>query len=313
MKVAVVIPAYKVRKHILTLLERVGPEVHLVVVVDDKCPEESGRHVLENCADPRVRVVFNERNLGVGGAVKNGYRAAMADGADIMVKLDGDGQMDPALIPDIVRPILERRADYVKGNRFDRLETLARMPTVRLIGNSALSLVNKVVSGYWQVMDPTNGFTALHRAAAERLPLDKIDNRYFFESDMLFRLGVARAVVEDMTMDAFYGDEQSSLRVSKVLFEFPPKYFARFWKRLFYTYLLRDFNIASVEMLAGLPMLLFGLVYGAFRWVAGVHAGQTASAGTVMLAALPVLLGFQLLLSALNYDIRNTPSRPLCR
>jgi len=311
MKVAVVIPSYKVKKHILALIPEIGSEISKIYVVDDKCPENSGLFVQENCHDPRVEVLFNEKNMGVGGAVKTGYKKALLDDIEIIVKLDGDGQMNPKLIPALIKKIEQGKADYVKGNRFYNIDTLMTMPKLRLFGNSMLSFINKFVNGYWNIMDPTNGFTAIHLSALKQLPLDKIENRYFFESDMLFRLGVARAVVADMSMDAKYADEVSNLSIRKVLFEFPPKYFVRFFKRIFYSYFLRDFNAASVELILGFVFLIFGFSIGSFYWAQSIKTGISATSGTVMLAALPIILGMQLLLSALNFDMKNLPKEPL--
>lgn len=311
MTVAVVIPSYKVKKHILQVISEIGSEVHQIYVIDDKCPENSGKYVEENCTDKRVKVLFHEKNKGVGGAVKTGYKKAYASGADIMIKLDGDGQMEPSLISKFIVPIKKREADYVKGNRFYNLNTLRKMPKLRLIGNSSLSLINKFVNGYWNIMDPTNGYTAIHRNAVKFLPLEKISNRYFFESDMLFRLQVAKAVVVDMPMDAKYADEESNLSIKKVLFEFPPKYTVRFFKRLFYTYFLHDFNVATIELISGSILFIFGCLVGIIHWLASINTGTPATTGTVMLAALPVILGFQLLLSGLNFDMQNIPKQPL--
>lgn len=310
--IAVVIPSYRVKKHILALIPRIGSEVAKIYVVDDKCPEESGRYVEANCTDSRVKVLYNEVNQGVGGAVKTGYRQALADGAQVVVKLDGDGQMDPQLIPGLVAPILRREADYCKGNRFFFPDSLTAMPRLRLLGNSVLSLVNKFVNGYWGIMDPTNGFTAIHAVALGLLPLDKIQNRYFFESDMLFRLSTVRAVVKDYAMHAHYADEESSLKIRRVLLEFPPKYISRFFKRIFYNYFLRDFNAATVSIVAGSTLLAFGVILGVVKWVYYARMGVTAPGGTVMLAALGVILGIQFLLSAWSYDIQHQPKEPLC-
>ena len=310
-RIAVVIPSYKVRAHILDVLAAVGPEVSAIYVVDDACPEGSGEHVRANCSDPRVRVLRNEHNLGVGGATMRGYREAMADGMDILVKLDGDGQMDPGRIAALTRPIDDGEADYAKGNRFFDLEGLSSMPAMRLVGNAALSFVNKVASGYWDVMDPTNGFTALHAAVARALPLEKIANDYFFESDMLFRLATLRAVVVDVPMPANYGREESNLRVTQVARTFPGRYLMRTLKRLFYGYFLRDFNAGTVQLLMGLVLLAGGGTFGALRWHESIASGVPATAGTVILAALPVLLGGHLLIAALSYDIANIPRRAL--
>jgi len=215
-RIAVVIPCFKVRDHVLGVIAAMPPEVERIYVVDDACPEGTGAHVEASCRDARVRVLRNESNQGVGGATLRGYEEALADGADFLVKLDGDGQMDPSRIPSLVAPLADGSADYTKGNRFFDLEDVRSMPAIRLVGNAILSFVNKVASGYWDVMDPTNGYTAIHAVVARALPLRKIARDYFFESDMLFRLSVLRAVVVDVPMAARYGDEVSNLRVSKV-------------------------------------------------------------------------------------------------
>ena len=134
--ISVVIPCYKVSAHICLLLEKIGSEVNAIFVVDDACPERSGALVEQNCKDPRVRVIYHTVNRGVGGAVLTGYQAAIEAGADIIVKLDGDGQMDPALIPFFISPIMAGEADYTKGNRFFDLEGIRNMPIVRLFGNA---------------------------------------------------------------------------------------------------------------------------------------------------------------------------------
>jgi dolichol-phosphate mannosyltransferase len=310
---AVVIPCFHVRSHILDVIARTGPEVDVIYVIDDCCPEESGRYVMEKCTDTRVKVLFHDKNLGVGGAVKTGYKKALADGADIIVKIDGDGQMDPALVPAFIKPIVAGEADYVKGNRFFDLGSLSQMPKLRVFGNSIISLVNKFVNGYWNIMDPTNGYTAIHRSALQLIETDKISNTYFFESDMLFRLGIVRAVVYDLPMKAVYGNEKSNLKIKRILFEFPPKYINRFFKRILYNYFLRDFNVGTIQFLFGMGLFIAGIVFGIHFWLHSIKYLSPATSGQVMLAALPTILGFQLLLSALQYDIRNIPDKPLCR
>lgn len=309
--IACVVPAYKVNAHIDALLRAIGPEVSRIYVVDDACPAGSGRQVEQNCSDPRVKVLYNPVNLGVGGAVLHGYRVAIADGADLVVKLDGDGQMDPALIPYLCAPILSGEADYVKGNRFYNPEDVSSMPLARLVGNSALSFVSKLSTGYWNLFDPTNGYTVIHARVAEMLPLDKVSKRYFFETDMLFRLNSIGAAVIDQPMVAVYGDEKSNMKLSWIFVEFLLKHIVNSGKRILYRYFVRDFSIASLELVLGLAALLFGGIFGATHWIRSAVTGEPATAGTVMLAALPVLVGVQLLLAFFNYDIASVPRRPL--
>jgi glycosyltransferase involved in cell wall biosynthesis len=309
--IAVVIPCYRVRGQILDVLAGIGPECQRIYVVDDGCPEATGRHVTERCTDPRVRVLHHERNRGVGAATMTGYRAAIADGADILVKLDGDGQMDAALIPRLVKPIERGEADYTKGNRLHDLESIRRMPVLRLVGNAALSFITKASSGYWGIVDPTNGFTAIHARAAERLPLDKISPGYFFESDMLFRLNVLRAVVRDVPMTARYGEETSNLVVRRVAGQFLARHLVNVVKRILYKYFLHGFSVASIELLFASVFLVFGGYIGVTRWLESLESGVPATSGTVMLAALPVVMGTQLFLAFLGHDVQDVPRDPV--
>ena len=311
LRLAVVIPCYRVTREILEVLARLGPEVEAIYCVDDACPEGSGTFIEQHCRDPRVRVLRHGQNQGVGGASLTGFCQALTDGAVIVAKIDGDGQMDPAMLPRIIQPILSGRADYTKGNRFISLETVQQMPAVRLLGNAALSFLSKFSSGYWNIFDPTNGYVAIHTAALRELPLPKLHRRYFFESDLLFRLNTIGAVVEDVPMNANYGTERSHLRVTRVLLPFLFKHLVNTAKRIAYNHYLRNFSAASAELLTGLLSLVFGLSFGVARWMGSIDSGVPVTAGTVMLAALPVLVGVQLLLSFLNHDVRSVPHIPL--
>ncbi|MFC3459478.1 glycosyltransferase family 2 protein [Massilia haematophila] len=309
--IAVVIPSYKVTRHILGVIEGIGDEVGLIFVVDDCCPDGSGAFVRANCQDQRVSVLEHKVNQGVGGAVMTGYAAAIAAGATVIVKVDGDGQMDTRLIPKFVAPILAGEADYTKGNRFFDLEQIRSMPAMRLFGNAVLSLMTKLSSGYWDLFDPTNGYTAIHAEVANHLSFGKISKRYFFETDMLFRLNTLHARVVDVPMDAVYGDEVSNLKISKIVTEFLRKHARNFLKRVFYNYYLRNMSLASIELPLGLCLLGFGAGYGIAAAVDSARAGVETPAGVVMTAALPVLMGAQLILAFLAYDIASVPRRAI--
>lgn len=309
--VAVVIPCYKVCRHILQVIAAIGPEVSRIYVIDDNCPDNSGEFVERNCTDIRVNVIRHLQNLGVGGAVMTGYQAAIDEDIDIIVKIDGDGQMDPALLPDFVTPIASGLADYTKGNRFFDLEAISAMPRVRLFGNAVLSFMTKLSSGYWDLFDPTNGYTAVHRDVARLLPFDKISQRYFFETDILFRLNTMRAVVIDIPMAANYADEVSNMKISRIVGEFLVKHARNFFKRIFYNYYLRDMSLASLQLPLGVAMVSFGTIFGAYHWIASLQSGQPTPAGTVMLSAMPIILGTQFILAFIGHDIASVPSRPL--
>lgn len=309
LKIAVIIPCYKVKTHILGVIAEIGSEVTKIYAVDDCCPEQSGSFVEEHCTDPRVVVVRNEQNQGVGGAVMAGYQAAIADGMDIFVKIDGDGQMDPRLLPEFVAPIIHGEADYTKGNRFFDLEEIRQMPKLRLFGNAALSFLTKLSSGYWDLFDPTNGYTAIHRDVARHLPFNKISRRYFFETDMLFRLNTLRAVAVDIPMDAKYADEVSNLKISKIVGEFFVKHMRNLAKRIFYSYYLRDMSLASLELPLGLILVIVGSVFGFSHWASSLSSGVPTPAGTVMLSALPIILGTQFILAFIGHDVQAVPKR----
>jgi dolichol-phosphate mannosyltransferase len=310
MSVFVVIPCYRVSAHICDVIKGFGSEVDTVIVVDDCCPEGSGALVEKTCTDTRVRVIYHDTNQGVGGAVLTGYQAAIEAGAEVIVKIDGDGQMDASLIPNFIEPILNGEADYTKGNRFYDLEEIRAMPKMRLFGNAILSFMTKLSSGYWDLFDPTNGYTAIHASVASHLPFQKISRSYFFETDILFRLNTLRAVVIDIPISANYGDEISNLKISKIIGEFLLKHARNFIKRIFYNYYLRDLSLASIELPIGILMLVAGSVYGAYHWIASAQDGVNTPAGTVMLASLPILMGLQLILAFLGFDIASVPRRP---
>jgi GT2 family glycosyltransferase len=305
--IAVVIPSYRVRESILGVLEAIGQEVDLIYVVDDCCPEASGAFVTNSTCDPRVHVIQNATNQGVGGATLVGMKRACLEGADVIVKIDGDGQMDPSMISHFVDVILAGEADYAKGNRFFDVGTVASMPVSRMIGNAALSFMAKISTGYWHTFDPTNGYIAIHASVADLLPFDKIAKRYFFESDMLFRLNVLSARVIDIPMHSHYAAEESNLSPVREIPRFTAAHARNLWKRVVYNYFIRNFSIASIELIFGLFLTFFGVGFGIWNW----SSETPATAGTVMLAALPIIVGIQLLLSFLNFDVQAVPQTAL--
>ena len=308
-RIFVVIPSYKASNTIAKVIEGIGPEVEKIVIVDDYCPENTGK-VAEYLENPRVRVKRHDRNRGVGASTVTGYKFALEEGADIVVKVDADGQMDTSRILNLATPISMKRADYSKGNRFDDLASLKRMPLVRLIGNAILSLFTKFSSGYWSINDPTNGFTAIHRSSLERLDIEKLSKRYFFESDMLYRLSTIRAVVVDVGMPAIYANESSHLSVLKSALQFPFLHFRNLLKRVIYKYFLREWSVASLELIFGVFLICFGVIFGLTNFFYALSLSQGITAGQAILFAVSLILGFQLLLSALNYDVESEPSIP---
>ncbi len=305
-RIAVVIPCYKVTKQITEVLNAIPKCVTKIYCVDDACPDNS-KSVIQTVQDKRICLLTHEINKGVGGAMITGYKAALKDNCDVIVKIDGDGQMDPALIPVFIAPILNEECDYTKGNRFFRIEDIKNMPNIRIFGNLALSFLTKISTGYWNVFDPTNGYTAIHAAALKEIPLDKLAERYFFESDILFRLNTIQAAIKDIPMRAHYADEESNLKISKIMLPFLGKHLQNFSKRVIYNYFLRDFNPASIQLLLGVPLFFFGVIFGILQWSHSVATETVSTAGTVMLSALPIIIGMQFMLSFLQYDIGVVP------
>jgi glycosyltransferase involved in cell wall biosynthesis len=306
-RVAVVIPCYRVASRIAGVVSSLPAWCGVIICVDDASPDDTSA-ALDTIDDPRIVRLRHDVNRGVGAAVKTGWRAALARGAEIIVKLDGDGQMDGANIDALIAPIVAGRADFAKGNRFVHHTALRAMPRARLFGNAALSLGVKAVSGYWNVLDPTNGFIAASAALLHALDLSRLDDRYFFETSLLVELNIRRAVVADVALAARYGDEPSSLRVTHSLATFPARLVRAFVRRFYWRYMIQDFGVVSVATLLGLPLMLFGVLFGAWHWRESIRSGVPATAGTVFVAALPIILGTQLLLVALVLDILASPS-----
>jgi len=308
LKIGVVIPSYKVGKYIENVIINIPNFVNNIIVIDDKCPQNSGK-IAEDLDDKRLIVCYHNENLGVGGAVVTGYKKALELDIDIVVKIDGDGQMDINYMQQLIQPLINETADYTKGNRFTDFKALRKMPKIRLFGNSGLSFLVKASSGYWNIMDPTNGYTAINKHALIDLDLDTLAKRYFFESDLLINLNIENAVVVDVNIPTKYGDEESSLSIIKTLFGFPPKLFKGLCKRIFLKYFVYDFNMLSLYLVMGLPMVVFGIVFGSLEWMEAIVNHIETSTGTVMLAVLPIILGTQFLLQAIQIDINNIPRK----
>lgn len=310
--IAVVVPAYRAERHIENVLRGIPSFVTWVIVIDDASPDQTSNIVCHLASDdPRIHLIKHSSNQGVGGAVLTGYRRACELGAKVIVKVDSDGQMDPAYIPALVSPIIAGLADYTKGNRFLHSQQLRAMPLRRRIGNLGLSFLTKLASGYWNIFDPTNGYTAIHTSIVPLLDQETIDRRYFFESSMFLELSLLRAVIQDVYIPAHYGDENSSLSEFRALFEFPPRLFSGFIRRVSVQYFLQDFSILSLFLIAGSILFLFGLLFGSYHWIRSGQMNIATPTGTIMLSVLALILGVQFLLQAIVLDIQNVPSRPL--
>ncbi len=302
-RVGVVIPSYRVEKAVAEVIRTVPEYVDVIVAVND-CSPDSTLATLKAIQDPRLVVVSHDVNKGVGAAVATGFAELLKVGIDIAVKLDGDGQMDPERMVDLVEPIASGHTDYAKGNRFLHAKELREMPLVRKLGSIALTFLTKFASGYWHVFDPQNGYLAISGEYLSSLDLSRMNSRrYFFENEMLIQLNVLGARVKDAAMPARYADEVSSMRISRVLFYFPYFLMHGFFFRMFNRYVLRDFSVIIPFYVLGSAMFAFGAVFGSYEWFQAVRTSTPTATGTIMLSVLPLILGLQLLLQGLLIDI----------
>ena len=313
-KLAVVIPAYRTENEILDVLQGIPTFIRYIIVVDDASPDSSANLVAAAAKrNKRIVLVRHEKNQGVGGAMVTGFKKALDLGAEIVIKLDGDGQMDPRYIPALITPLIAGEADYAKGNRFRDFSALRQMPFVRRIGNLGLSFLTKAATGYWNIFDPTNGYFAISADVLAQLPLDHIDKGYYFETSMLSRLYLLDAFVQDVTIPARYRNEVSSLSIKRVLFEFPYKLTRTLIKRIILKYFIFDFSMMSIYLLTGIPLLLFGLIFGITKWIQYAELGIAAPTGTVILPTLSVILAIQILLSAIEIDLNAAPRKAISK
>ena len=310
--IAAVIPAFNVCRTIGRVLEEMPAQVRSVIVVDDGSADDTAA-VVEDCAwrDRRIHLIRHESNRGVGAAMVSGFRKALELDATIVVKIDGDGQMPLSILPKLIEPLISGEADYVKGNRFRDFQAIRKMPPLRRFGNVALSFLAKAATGYWHCFDPTNGFVAIRADVLSEIPLYRIDQTYFFEISMLSHLFLLGAVVKEEPMPAHYADEPSSLSIPRVLVSFPGRLFYSLVRRIFLKNFLYDFSLESLHIAAGLPLLLAGIVYGGYNWIWYATRGIAAPTGTIVLSALLIILGFQLLLSAIALDLQSIPREPI--
>ena len=308
-KIAVVIPYYNASNEILLVISKLPEYIQYIIIVDDKSPTPLPKDDIQKLAHSKATIYFleNSINLGVGGATKRGFEEAIEIGAEIIIKVDADDQMDLSYIPDLLDPLIANKCDVAKGNRFKDLKALRAMPIVRRIGNLGLSFLIKSATGYWHNFDPTNGFLAIKTKVLKKLDFSKLANRYYFETSLLSQLYFEKAAIKDIPMPAIYGQEKSNMKIWQMPFVFGARLTSTFVKRLVKEYFLYDFNIGSVYLLFGLPLFLFGLIFGISEWIYYANINTFAPTGTIMIVTLSIILGFQLILQAIQYDIINAP------
>ncbi|MFH2112161.1 MAG: glycosyltransferase family 2 protein [Candidatus Bathyarchaeota archaeon] len=303
--VSVVVPAYNEESLIGETLGSIPGYIDHVFVVDDGSGDGTWEIILEcQGKDPRIVSLQHEKNRGVGAAIITGYRKALEDGVDVAVVMAGDNQMDPGHIPDLLDPIVEGRAVYSKGNRLMSEEYRRGMSRWRTLGNMMLTFLTKLASGYWQIMDPQNGFTAISRRALEALDLDRVYAYYGYCNDLLVKLNVYGFKVLDVQIPARYGNERSKIRYASYIVRVSWMLLRNFFWRLKMKYVILSFNPVVFFYLAGLMITPVSIVFGVYS----LHYYFVQGGPLFIRAALSLLLfivGMQFLFFAMLFDMQN--------
>ena len=301
---AVIIPAYNAEATIECVIGKIPSYVDWIIIVNDKSLDNTGK-VISGISDHRVFLINNEKNMGVGGAMIAGFKKAMDLKADYIAKIDADDQMDPRYLDRFTRICLLHNCDYVKANRFGHMEALSSMPRKRLIGNILLSFLTKLASGYWNVFDPQNGYIMITRKMLRRLDLERIDHRYFFENSMLIMLNIMRAKIGEIYLPAQYANEVSSMKLINILTTFPKKLCGGFIFRIYQKYFFRSLSPFFLLLGFGLTCCTWGILWGGWAWYKSIMTGIPATTGTVVIALLPLIMGWSALLQAFVLDAQD--------
>jgi len=304
LRVAIVVPAHNEERLIGRVITTAPSLVDHVIVIDDASPDGTSDAALAT-ADPRLELITLSENQGVGGAILTGHARALDLGADVVVVMAGDAQMDPAFLPALLDPIADGDAEFTKANRFFGPGSFAGMPRHRIVGNVVLSFMTKAASGYWNLFDPQNGYTAIHRAALERLQLERIARRYEFENDLLIQLNVLRVPARDVPVPALYGEEVSGIQLRRVAPRLLRQLWRGFWYRMWWKYVVQSFSPVALMFFSGLAFLFFGVAVGIFV-IVNTLGPPVASPGTVILSFGPILTGLHMLIMALHLDIQES-------
>ena len=304
--IAVVVPAYNEELLIADTLSSIPSFVDRIYAVNDASKDKT-QEIIEEISrkNPRVVPILHGKNLGVGAAITSGYKKALFDGMSIAVVMAGDNQMDPELMPAFLDPIIANKADYTKGNRLLSPEYRKGMSRWRFFGNTILTFMTKFSSGYWKLMDPQNGYTAISRRALERLNLDRIYPRYGYCNDLLVKLNIFGFRVMDVEMPARYGRETSKIRYGSYIGKVSWLLLRDFFYRLRMKYLILSFHPLAIFYLFGFGLTLAGLAAGVYTvYFVLVEQGPLFIRG--VLSLLIFALGMQFLSFALMFDIQES-------
>lgn len=305
-KIAVVIPCYNEETQITTVLETMPDFVDRIFVIDDLSTDKTTevvRGYIERTGDSRITLLEHEVNQGVGGAIATGYKSALAEEIDATAVMAGDAQMDPDELVSIVEPVVRGECDYTKGNRLFSGDAWNIIPRVRYLGNSMLSLLTKIASGYWHVADSQSGYTAISLQALQTIDWDKMYKRYGQPNDLLVRLNIYSFSVRDVPIRPVYGvGEKSGIKPLRMIPKLSTLMFRLFWFRMFHKYVIRDFHPLLFFYLAATALLPTGTLFGLYLLIKRVAVGPIAET-SALFAAFMVIMGLQFLFFAMWLDM----------
>ncbi len=306
-KVGVVVPAYNEEKLIEQTLTTMPAFVDRIIVVDDRSRDRTAE-VVENLArhaNGRILLVRHEANQGVGRTIVTGYKRAIEEECEVVAVMAGDAQMDPADLTRVIEPVIRGEADYVKGNRLFRGESWKMIPKYRYMGNSVLSLMTKIASGYWHIADSQSGYTAISLTALKRLELDEIYPRYGMPNDILIRLNIHNFRVRDVSIRPVYNiGERSGIKLRKVIPTITWLLLRGFCRRMFIKYVIQDFHPLVFFYLLAFTSLALGLFFFVRTIYFWVLLGSVPTTSFLVFWFL-LIGGFQSLFFAMWFDMES--------
>lgn len=308
-KISIVVPAHNEQKLIQKVLKTLPHWIDYIFVIDDCSADATSERVRERMgSDPRIQLIRHEINQGVGAAICSGYKASLKNEVDIAVVMAGDAQMDPDNLESLILPVAEEGVDYTKGNRLFEGRAWEIIPHHRYIGNSILSLLTKIASGYWHIADTQCGYTAISKKAMHAVDLDKVYPRYGMPNDLLVKLNVADCTVRDVPVQPIYNiGEVSGIRISRVVIAISRLLLSCFFRRLIDKYVIRDFHPLVFFYTLGLIAFPAGLISGMYLFLYRLFSGPVATTSALFSAFL-IISGLQFLLFAMWFDMENNKS-----
>lgn len=305
--IAVVIPCYNEEKLIEQTVNTLPDFIDHIITVND-ASEDNTLAVLKKLEkkSSKLSVVDNKVNQGVGGALITGYEYALKNTESTAIGIvAGDAQFDTSYLEPMLDVFIEENADYVKASRFFHREAFKKMPRYRQFGNIFISLLTKFSTGYYSITDITNGCGFLRRSIIEKVNFSFVQKRYDYETSMLTALSIANAKVLDHAVPAIYGEEKSTINLIPTALRNLRAVWVGFWRRIYYKYTLFGFHPIALFLFSGLLIGSIGTLLGLFIIFERLVSNTPPTAGTVMLAVLPIILGFQMILTALVMDVNN--------